>query len=104
MSTAKINAGVCGFTTIVNVESEDAQMAKISIKTQCPNIKPLETDPLEVDGFAVCFGKVGEGEVFAWCRPKCIHAACPVPTGIVKAVEVACEIALPRDVTIELSK
>lgn len=104
MSTAKINAGVCNFNTTVNVESEDLQMATINITTECPSLKPLELNPIEVDAFGECFGKVGEGEIFDWCRKYCKHAACPVPTGIVKAVEVACELALPRPVTIELSK
>jgi hypothetical protein len=34
----------------------------------------------------------------------CTHAACPVPVGIVKAVEISAGLALPTDVTIQLSK
>jgi hypothetical protein len=34
----------------------------------------------------------------------CNHAACPVPVGIIKAVEVAGVLALAKDVTIKLSK
>ena len=104
MATSIINAGVCGFSTTVQVESEDLQMADIHITTQCPSLKPLETLPLEVDGFVECFGKAGEGEIFEWCRKYCKHAACPVPAGIVKTVEVACELALPRNVSIEITK
>lgn len=104
MSTTLINAGVCGFSTTVQVDSEDLQMATIKIKTQCPSLKALEIGPIEVDGFAECFGKVGEGEIFELCRKYCKHAACPVPTGIVKAVEVACELALPKDFCIEITK
>ena len=104
MATAKINAGVCNFITTVQVESEDLQTATIQIRTDCPSLKPLEAETLEVDGFVECFGKVGEGEIFGWCRKFCRHAACPVPTGIVKAVEVACELGLPKTVDIELSK
>jgi len=104
MSTSKIHAGVCGFSTTVQVESEDLQTATIQIKTQCPNLKPLELEPIEVDGFVECFGKIGEGEIFELCRKYCKHAVCPVPTGIVKAVEVACELALPKEVSIEITK
>jgi len=104
MAITTIHAGVCNFITTVQVESEDLQMARIQINTQCPNLKPLESQILEVDGFVECFGKVGEGAVFEWCRKFCKHSACPVPTGIVKAVEVACELALPKTVTIETTK
>lgn len=34
----------------------------------------------------------------------CSHGACPVPSGIIKAVEVETGLALPKDVTIKLSK
>ena len=34
----------------------------------------------------------------------CAHAACPVPVGIVKAIEVEAGLALPADVTIKISK
>lgn len=32
------------------------------------------------------------------------HAACPVPAGIIKAVEVAAGLALPADATIKISE
>ncbi|MHB1484682.1 MAG: DUF6951 family protein [Saccharofermentanales bacterium] len=104
MAKSEINAGICGFITEVETESEDLQTVIVKIKTQCPNLKPLEKEPMEVDGFVECFGKIGEGEIFEQCRKYCRHAACPVPTGIIKAVEIACEIALPKDVEIKLSK
>lgn len=34
----------------------------------------------------------------------CARAACPVPVGIVKAVEIEAKLALPTDVSIKLSK
>jgi hypothetical protein len=34
----------------------------------------------------------------------CYHAACPVPVGIIKAMEIEAGLALPEDVTIRLSK
>jgi hypothetical protein len=32
------------------------------------------------------------------------HSACPVPAGILKAVEVAAGLALPKDAAIKVSK
>jgi hypothetical protein len=34
----------------------------------------------------------------------CPHPACPVPSGILKAVEVAAGLALPRDASIVIRK
>ena len=34
----------------------------------------------------------------------CKHAACPVPSGIIKAIEVAAGLALPKDAHIEVAQ
>jgi hypothetical protein len=34
----------------------------------------------------------------------CYHAACPVPVGIIKAIEVEAKLALPKEVLIKVSK
>jgi hypothetical protein len=34
----------------------------------------------------------------------CSHAACPVASGIIKAIEVEAGLALPADVTIRISR
>ncbi len=34
----------------------------------------------------------------------CSHAACPVPVGIIKAVEVEAGLALPEDAHIKVSR
>jgi hypothetical protein len=33
-----------------------------------------------------------------------VHPACPVPSGILKAIEVAAGLALPKDASIKPSK
>jgi hypothetical protein len=34
---------------------------------------------------------------------ECAHAACPVPSGLLKAIEVAAGLALAKDVTMQVS-
>ena len=36
------------------------------------------------------------------CSPK--RRSCPVPSGIIKAIEVAAGLALPKDASIQVSK
>lgn len=98
MAQVKINSGICGFATTVVAESEDMQTTVLKITSECPNYKPLEMELTEADGFVECFAKVGEGKIYETCRKYCKHAACPVPSGIIKAIEVACRLALPKDV------
>ena len=104
MVEVKVNPGVCGFSTIVKVNSEDMQNAVIEIVTECPNLKPLEKELKEVDGYEECFSKIGESVVYEMAKKYCRHTACPVPSAIIKGIEVACGLALPRDVEFKISK
>ena len=58
-----------------------------------------EVNPFEEISFR------GEGpQTLRLAAKHCNHAACPVPSGIIKAIEVASGLALPRDAVIEVKK
>jgi hypothetical protein len=44
---------------------------------------------------------MGKNAVFAECSELLSHAACPVPSAIIKAAEVELGLALPKPVVIE---
>ena len=45
----------------------------------------------------------GEGpKTLRMAAKHCKHTACPVPSGILKAIEVASGLALPKDASIEV--
>lgn len=104
MAEVKVDAGICGFRTIIKVKSEDMQNAALEITTECPSLKPLEQELKELDAFEECFSKLGESKVYELAKKYCKHAACPVPSAIIKGLEVACGLALPKDVEIRISK
>lgn len=105
MVEVKVNSGVCGFKTIITVNSEDMQNAEVKIVTECPNLKRIEKELTEVDAFEECFTKVGgDSKVFNLAKKYCKHPGCPVPSAIIKGIEVECRLALAKDVEIEIKK
>lgn len=102
MTKVIVNPGICGFRTEIQVESQDSVNCSIKLNTQCPNISSMDQELQNVNGYQECFSKVGNSHVFEVARRYCKHAACPVPTGIVKGIEVACKLALPKNVEINL--
>lgn len=104
MAQVRIHAGICGFMTTVKATSEDKQHTQLEILSDCPNFDLLKKELTQVDAFVECFGKMGEGQVFQAFRKCCPHRSCPVPCGVIKAIEIVCELALPKDVTIEISQ
>lgn len=103
MARAEISSGICGFTTTVETQMEDSHCG-LSIKSECEAVQRLAEELTQVDPFREITFK-GEGPLTLELATKhCNHAACPVPVGIIKAVEVEAGLALPADVTIKLSK
>ncbi|HUX11630.1 MAG TPA: hypothetical protein VMW87_01305 [Spirochaetia bacterium] len=104
MTTVTVDAGICGFKTVIRVTSGDSQHATVELRTSCPNIKPMESVPLEVDAYVECFAGIGESSIYETARTFCKHPGCPLPSGIIKGIEVACGLALPKDALIRVSK
>lgn len=104
MAKVYVNPGICGFKTVITVYPKDIQNAIIKIETQCPNIKPLELELIEIDAFKECFSKIEESKVYELLRKYCKHLSCPIPIAIIKGIEISSELALPCDVEIKITK
>lgn len=103
MAKAEIHAGICGFRTTVET-AMDGDMCKVTIDSDCSAIQRLAKHLTLVDPLRE-FTLRGEGpETLALGQKYCSHAACPVPVGIIKAIEIEAGLALPLDVSITLSK
>ncbi len=103
MAKAEIQAGICGFKTTVETKM-DGDMCAVIISSECQAIQRLAANMGQLDPYRE-FTFRGDGpETFDLAAKYCSHAACPVPVGIVKAIEIEAGLALPQDVTITLSK
>lgn len=103
MVTAKVHAGICGFQSEIKARSEDQRQVELEFHTECPNLKPLEEELKQVDAFKECFTKYGESPLVQMMRKYIRHAACPVPTAVLKEIEIAAKLALPQNVVIEFA-
>lgn len=104
MAKAEIDAGICGFqTTCIATKNEDGTIS-LAIDSGCKAVLKLADQLKTVDPY----------KEISWRRalplthelaPKCLsHPACPVPAGIIKAIEVEANLALPKDATIKVTK
>ena len=101
MTHVIVEPGVCGFTTDVKVEMLDRKTAKLDVQTGCKMIAKLVDDLGESVNAFDLLGMSGADPLLETGRLGTrIHAACPVIAGISKAVEAACQMALPRNASI----
>ncbi|WP_227765191.1 DUF6951 family protein [Zhaonella formicivorans] len=103
MVKAEIDAGVCGFKTEVNA-SGDMMKVNLEINSGCPNIQKLAEELKELEAMKEVFAKIGSTKVYELASKYCPHPGCPVPAGIIKAVEVSAGFALPKNAEIKISK
>ncbi|MBN1632355.1 MAG: hypothetical protein JW990_21565 [Thermoleophilia bacterium] len=104
MATVEIDAGVCGHKTIVTAARGEGYSVRLDIKSDCPQVQALDAQVNEVDALRQISSRGGLPSVLETAYAGCAHAACPVPSGLVKAIEVAAGLALPQDVTMRVSR
>ena len=103
MARAEVISGICGFAASVDTLME-GRRCSISVESDCDAIQRLSEELTDVDPFQEISFR-GEGPLSLRLGAKhCYHPACPVPVGIIKAVEVEAGLALPADAHITVSK
>ncbi len=103
MAKAEVHAGVCGFTTTVET-TLDGKICKIVIQSDCAAIQKLAEELTEFSPYQEISWRRKTPLTMEMAAKHCTHAACPVPVGIIKAVEVESKLALPADVVIKISR
>lgn len=103
MASAEIESGICGFCTTVRTTTE-GRMVRVEFETECGYVEQLAEALTEVEPYGEISYR-GEGPVtLRLAAEHLVHPACPVPSGIIKAIEVEAGLALPKDASIKPSK
>jgi hypothetical protein len=103
MASAEIESGICGFCTTVRTTAEGRRV-RVEFETTCGYVKKLAEQLTDVDPYREISYR-GEGpETLRLAAEHLVHPACPVPAGIIKAIEVEAGLALPKDASIRPKK
>lgn len=105
MAKVEIDPGICGLPTTVRAQLDEATYrCHVSVESECTAIRKLGAELADVDPFQEISLRRGDGPLtLRKGQELCSHSACPVPSGIIKAIEVAAGLALPADVTMRIS-
>ncbi len=105
---AEIDAGVCGFHTSACVSSEDSQHVTFDIQSDCGKIRAV-AELLKRKGEIDAYQEISTnapsvvlGTASGVLKGCC--AACAVPVGLFKGMQVAAGLALPKDIQINLRR
>jgi hypothetical protein len=98
---AEIFSGICGFSTTVKA-SMDGRMCRLDIVSDCKSVQSLARELTQVNPIHEISNRPSLPQTIQMGAKHCPHAACPVPVGIIKAIEVEAKLAVPADVTIKV--
>jgi hypothetical protein len=102
-----IDPGTCGFTAVVTANVEGGRNARFTIDSQCEHIAVLAAALAEHEPFDT------HAEM-DWHSESPLHATvreflrgsspwCPVPLGLLKAMQIASGLSLPESMAITLT-
>lgn len=103
MTKVRIRSGICGFNTVVIAERMKDKKIRLTIISDCEHVKKMAEELKELDMFTVFTGFLNN-PVYQVASKNLKHVTCPVPSGILKAIEAETGLALPRDAVIEFIK
>ena len=95
-----VRPGICGFPCRIEARKKGKYTVLLGIEgSECKHIKRLSglISELTVRGL---FAPLTRNPVFLSAQSAGCHPSCPVPLAMLKAAEVAMEMALPKDVVI----
>jgi hypothetical protein len=103
MARVDVHAGVCGYRTGIRATRGAGYSVAVTIDSECPHVRKISEELSEVDALQSIGLRNGLPPVLQAAYAHCVHAACPVPSGLIKAIEVAAGLALARDVNMQIS-
>ena len=99
MTRVIVDPGACGLICKVEVEKVDKYNVTIRLESKCKQIQKLANEVKVMDFLEICRVPFGQNPLSQYAaRYKC-HPSCPIPCGIIKAVEGELGMAVKKDVS-----
>lgn len=103
MTRVVVNPGACGMQSAIEVEKKDSRTYNVKVGSECEMVVKLGKEISELT-MMDAFVRVLDNPVYRKAALCLKHVACPVPSAILKALEVEAGLNVPKDVTIRFVK
>ena len=96
-----VDPGICGFPCVVKACKTGAREVSLEISgSDCEQIQRL-AERLKPLSIKELFTPLSRNPVFVSTEQSGCHLSCAIPVAVIKAAEVALELALPQEVHIK---
>ena len=101
---AKIFAGACGFTSVVKATRIDKKHVSVKIISACEMLRKMNDDLKLFDWRRDLFCNIRDSIVYRCADKYLMHTDCPVPSAIVKVIQIELDGMVPMDVNMKFEK
>ena len=99
----RVDPGICGFPCTIKAQKLDNRTVTVEINgSECKQIKRLSTG-LTGMSLKELFMPLSRNPVYTAAEKSGCHPSCAIPAAVIKAVEVALGMALPKEVRIKFT-
>jgi hypothetical protein len=98
----EVQPGVCKLRTKIKAVTNDEWKVVFEVESDCPSVRKMASSLGPIDPMQNVGVKLSESDIYRKADESIAHTACPVPCAFLKAIEVASDMGLKRDVTIEI--
>ncbi|MBW1852512.1 MAG: hypothetical protein JRJ15_14040 [Deltaproteobacteria bacterium] len=93
-----VDSGICGFPCVIEAGKITNKRVLVQIiGSECEHVKRFSAQLSKIETRDL-FKPISRNPAFLCAERAGCHPSCPAPVAVVKAVEVAMELALPRNV------
>lgn len=99
MTKVIVNPGICGFSVIIKAEKMKNNKIHVSLDSDCEMVMQMRKDISSLT-LKSAFTGFAKNSIYKSAARHLKHVACPIPAGILKAIEVEIGASLPKDASI----
>ena len=96
-----VDPGICGFPCVIKARKRGTRKVSLEISgSDCEQIQRI-AEHLVTLSIKELFTPLSRNPVYVAAEKSGCHLSCAIPVAIIKAAEVALDLALPRDALIQ---
>jgi hypothetical protein len=103
MTKVVVTAGACGFTSVIRAVKRPERAIEISVESGCAMVQKMAAEITRLGRRDALTG-ILHNPVYLAAGRHLKHAACPVPSAVLKALEVEAGLNVEKDATITFEK
>ena len=103
MTRVVVQAGACGFTSVIKAQKGPERTVEISVESGCAMVQKMALEIARLGRRDALTG-ILDNPVYLAAGRHLKHAACPGPAAVLKALEVEAGLNVKKDATIVFAK